>query len=73
VRFYAAAIGVDLLCPVEDRRKAESRLHVTGEGISWHEFFQRDGDRLVTAAGLRGAERQAGRRHDRNQTTLRVS
>lgn len=70
---HGAAFGNVLRDPLADEAQVAPRLHVTGEVVSWHEFFKRDGDRLGKAAGLRGAEHQADQGHDLNQNTRRVS
>ena len=51
-----APLGVQLPRPVADEAQVELRLQVAVEVVGGNEVLQRDGDRLVEAAGLGRAE-----------------
>ena len=47
-----APLGIQLPRPVADEAQVELRLQVAVEVVGGDEVLQRDGDRLVEAAGL---------------------
>ena len=52
-------LGIELLRPVADEAQVELGLQVAVEVVLGNEVLQRDGDRLVEAAGFGRAEHEA--------------